>query len=120
MSTFQEATLFIPDISGFTKFVKTTELNHSKHIIEELINIIISEGKKSFEIAEIEGDAVLMYHKSSMAPSDIIAVAKRIYVAFHRHLKSYEHNRICECGACTTAVELQLKFIAHQGAFGFA
>lgn len=115
-----ESTLFIPDISGFTKFVKTTELNHSKHIIEELINIIIVNGKDLFEIAEVEGDAVLMYNRSKLSPEDLIAASKKIFVAFHKHLLSYEYNRVCECGACTTAIDLRLKFITHSGEMSLA
>ena len=115
-----ESTLFIPDISGFTKFVKSTEISHSKHIIEELISIIITQGKKSFEVAEVEGDAVFLYKEAKMSPEELIENAKRIFVAFHKHLKSYEHNRICECGACTSAVDLKLKFIVHSGDISLA
>ena len=114
------STLFIPDISGFTKFVKSTEINHGKHIIEELINIIISEGKKEFEVAEVEGDAVFFYKKGIVSPEVLINQAKKIFVAFHKHLLDYEHNRICECGACTTAVNLRLKFITHAGDISLA
>lgn len=115
-----ESTLFIPDISGFTKFVKSTEINHSKHIIEELIGIIISEGKKGFEVAEVEGDAVFLYKEQEIEPEDLVGHAKRIFIAFHKHLLDYEHNRICECGACTSAVDLRLKFIAHSGDISLA
>ncbi len=115
-----ESTLFIPDISGFTKFVKSTELSHSKHIIEELISIIVTQGKKSFEVAEVEGDAVFLYKETKMTPEELVDNAKRIYVAFHKHLRSYEHNRLCECGACTSAIDLKLKFIVHSGDISLA
>jgi hypothetical protein len=36
-----DALIFIPDISGFTEFVTFTEINHAKHIIEELLSVII-------------------------------------------------------------------------------
>ena len=35
------ALLFIPDISGFTKFVGENEIQHSRHIIEELQEVLI-------------------------------------------------------------------------------
>jgi len=116
----QASTLFIPDISGFTKFVKSTELNHSKHIIEELINLIIANGKDVFEIAEVEGDAVFMYKTSTIAPEEVMAISKKIFIEFHKHLLDYEHNRVCQCGACTSAVDLRLKFISHAGNIEFA
>ena len=38
----QQAFLFMPDISGFSKFVNETEIEHSTHIIRELLEIIIN------------------------------------------------------------------------------
>lgn len=35
------ALIFIPDISGFTNFVTKTEIQHSNHIITELIELLI-------------------------------------------------------------------------------
>jgi len=33
--------LFIPDVSGFTQFVNSVELEHSQHIIGELLETIL-------------------------------------------------------------------------------
>lgn len=115
-----ESILFIPDISGFTKFVKTNEINHAKHIIEELINIIIEEGRDELEVAEVEGDAVFFYTNKNYSADRIVSISKRIFIAFHKHLLSYEYDRICSCGACTSAVDLQLKFIIHAGEISLA
>lgn len=115
-----KATLFIPDISGFTKFVKSTEILHSKHIIEELINIIIEKGSDHFKVAEIEGDAVFFYADAELPPDKVVSIAKKIYIAFHQHLLRYAHDRICNCGACSHAVDLKLKFITHSGEISFA
>ena len=83
-----ESTLFIPDISGFTRFVKETEINHSQHIIEELINLIIDKGSQSLDVAEVEGDAVFFYkHGERMSVEDLTLAAKKIYHAFHQHLQ---------------------------------
>ncbi|MDX1410162.1 MAG: DUF2652 domain-containing protein, partial [Saprospiraceae bacterium] len=66
MSTSQPAQaeptlLFIPDISGFSKFVKHNEIRHSQHIVEELLEAIIDANEIGLEISEIEGDAILFY-----------------------------------------------------------
>ena len=53
--------LFIPDISGFTKFVNETEIEHSRIIIEELLENIINSNKMGLHVSEVEGDAVLFY-----------------------------------------------------------
>ncbi len=45
----------------------------------------------------------------------VLEQARVTFEAFHRHLKRYETQRICECGACRTAHGLSLKMIAHAG-----
>ena len=44
--------IFIPDISGFTEFVNNTAIEHSQHIISELMEIIIDSNKLNFSISE--------------------------------------------------------------------
>ena len=111
-----QALIFIPDISGFTKFVTGCEIDHSKHIISNLINIILDSNPLELKLSEIEGDAVLFYFKG-MPPTqeEIIQQSKRMYIDFHTNLKAMERNFFCKCGTCTTASNLTLKFIAHYG-----
>ena len=108
--------LYIPDISGFTKFVTQTEQKHSKHIIRELIEVILDSNKLELLVSEIEGDAVL-YYKPGPAPSlaEIIEQTKQMFINFHSYLKVIERDRVCQCGACSTASKLSLKFITHYG-----
>ncbi len=106
----------IADISGFTKFVKQTEIDHSSHIISELLELLLEQNEIGLELAEIEGDALFLYKKEP--GNDIDALMKQIekmFLAFHQHLKVYERDRICHCGACSTANSLGLKFIIHLG-----
>ena len=37
--------LYIPDISGFTKFVTQTEIEHSNVIISDLIEVVIKSNR---------------------------------------------------------------------------
>lgn len=112
----QKAFLFMPDISGFTKFIGETEIEHSTHIIRELLEIIIEENRLDMELAEIEGDAVFFYRLNSIpSTADIATQAHQMFIKFHEHLAKYESRRICQCGACKTANNLTLKFIAHSG-----
>ena len=115
----QEAFLFMPDISGFTKFVGETEIEHSSHIIQELLEIIIKENKLNMELMEIEGDAVFFFRFGKIPSVDeITGQAKSIFEKFHQHLLQYENRRICQCGACRTANDLTVKFIIHTGSVG--
>jgi hypothetical protein len=54
----QPALLFMPDISGFTEFVNSTEITHAQSIIQEVLEQIIESNQMSLEVGEIEGDAV--------------------------------------------------------------
>jgi len=112
----QTALIFIPDISGFTKFVSETELSHSQHIIRELIEVIIDSNSLGLTVSEIEGDAVLFY-RFGISPSaaELAAQVKNMFMNFHKQLKVIERDRICHCGACSTAINLTIKFLAHSG-----
>ena len=118
--TANHSLLVIPDISGFTAFVNTTEINHSQHIISELLELLIDTNELDMTVSEIEGDAVFFYKKNSVPElNQVIAQAKTMFINFHNHLRKYESQRLCDCGACSTASRLSLKVIAHCGELGF-
>jgi len=110
--------LFIPDISGFTKFVNETEIEHSRLIIQELLEILINANEIDLSISEIEGDAILFY-KFGPPPEleEIYRQVEKMFCAFHRNLIAYEHRRYCQCPACMSAINLTLKVITHYGEF---
>ncbi|MEP6596181.1 MAG: hypothetical protein ABJA71_09540 [Ginsengibacter sp.] len=45
--------LFIPDISGFTRFVNEVEIEHSRFIIQQLLEVLIKANDLGLEISEI-------------------------------------------------------------------
>jgi hypothetical protein len=110
--------IFIPDISGFTRFVNETEIDHSRQIIQELLETIINANQTGLEISEIEGDAILFY-KYGDCPDikDLYKQVEKMFWQFHRHLDAYEKRRLCQCSACRSAVGLTLKVITHYGEF---
>lgn len=112
--------LFIPDISGYTQFVQTTEIEHSQHVIAELLEVLINANTQNLRLAEVEGDA-LFFYKEGEVPSQekLLAQIETMFTAFYSHLKLLENNRICPCNACATAPNLQLKIIAHCGDLQF-
>ena len=116
-----KSTLFlIPDISGFTKFVKQTELLHGQHIISELLEILIDANELDLTLSEIEGDALFFYKQDGMPnKNDLIRQSQAMFTKFHQHLRKYQGHRICECGACRGAGDLTLKIIAHAGPVDF-
>jgi hypothetical protein len=71
-------------------------------------------------VSEIEGDAVLFYsHQSVPVMEQLFSQARKMFINFHTHLKRYERDRICQCGACRSASGLTLKIVAHAGKIGF-
>jgi len=112
--------LFIPDISGFTKFVQTTEAAHSQHVIAELLEVLIDANTQDLKLAEIEGDALFFYKEGELPSQEkLLAQIETMFTAFSSHLKILEKNRICPCNACASAPGLQLKIVAHCGELQF-
>lgn len=110
----------MPDISGFTKFVQTTEMEHSQHVISDLLEVLIDANTQELQLAEVEGDA-LFFYKEEEIPSleKLLAQVETMFTAFYSHLKLLGKNRVCPCNACSSASKLQLKIIAHSGELQF-
>ncbi len=112
----EQAIILIPDISGFTDFTSTTEIDHSAHIITELLELIVASNETQFTLAEIEGDAVLFYRTGTpLQREQLIDQCLNMFSNFHRQLKIIERDTVCQCGACQSATNLTLKFIVHFG-----
>ncbi len=112
--------IFIPDISGFTEFVSTTEMDHSRSIITDLLTVIVKSDRLDLKVSEIEGDAILFYkHKEVPSPEEIYAQTRHTFLQFHRFLKNFKLRNTCGCRACTGTGNLSLKFIAHRGELSF-
>ena len=110
------ATILIPDISGVTTFVTSTELEHSAHIVTELLSVLAEANTLGLTLSEVEGDALLLYRKGP-APSsgEVVDQCTEMFLRFHERLGAIERYSVCPCGACQTASGLGLKFIVHFG-----
>ena len=110
--------LFIPDISGFTRFVHEAELEHSRLIVQELLELLLNANELDLEVSEIEGDAILFYKFGSLP--DLGAIYRQVenmFCQFHRNILAYTQRRYCHCQACLSVGELTLKVITHYGEF---
>jgi hypothetical protein len=102
--------LFIPDISGFTELVHSTDVQTGKQITCELLSAIINENILEMEIAEIEGDAVLFY-RNGVAPT-----ARQLFEQYEKMTISFEAKCIELRRRFSMPLDLSLKVIAHYGA----
>lgn len=111
----ESATILIPDISGYTEFLTKTELVHSAHIINELLEAILA-ANSDFVLSEVEGDALLLYRKGKPIEADaLVRLCLGMFESFHKQIKIIERDSLCQCGACKTATNLNLKFVVHHG-----
>lgn len=116
--------LIIADISGYTKFMVSSEIEikHSQHIISELIDAIIKKVDIPLEISKLEGDAIFLYAIKDNGRFTIDDIRKitgeklfLFFEAFHEKLQEQASHASCKCGACSNVHALRLKIVAHSG-----
>jgi hypothetical protein len=98
--------------------VNETEIDHSRLIIQELLEILINANEIGLEVSEIEGDAILFY-KFGEPPGlrELYKQVEKMFCKFHKNLAAYESRRFCQCTACISAINLTLKVITHYGEY---
>ncbi|MGB5288208.1 MAG: DUF2652 domain-containing protein [Ignavibacteriaceae bacterium] len=111
-----QSTLYIPDISGFTKFVTDTEIDHGQNITAALLEEIIKSNYLDFIVSEIEGDSVLFYRSNdNLNFEELMELSLHIFRKFHEKRIELDSSTKCNCGACSSITKLTLKFIVHLG-----
>jgi len=112
MDTNLKGTIFIVDISGYSRFVNETENEMGSLIIAKLLNAIIKANNLSFLISEIEGDAILFYRHGPAFAIDIILTQ------FEAMLQSF-NEEVELCKSFYPQIEsLSIKLVVHYGEIG--
>lgn len=111
--------LVLADVSGFTAFVTTTELEHGSEIIATLLDEVIGHLSPPLEIQEIEGDAVfaLAGTASELPRRRLLEVLEGAFAAFKTRQRAMQDAETCHCGACQQISTLDLKMVVHHGPF---
>lgn len=104
-----QGSILIPDITGFTRFVKDIDINLGGSITKDLLGEIIDSNPLDFEISEIEGDAILFYKIGKPIPT------KMIFSAFKKMYEAFEAKLMCIKLRYGVEAKLSLKFIVHYG-----
>ncbi len=107
--------LVLADISGYTAFVADTELEHSREILNELLEGMVRCLAEHLTIGQIEGDAIFALGEGM--PPDPVAWLQDCYFRFHRHIAQIKRVTTCPCRACANVGVLTLKFICHYGEY---
>jgi hypothetical protein len=101
--------IFIPDISGFTNFVKNIDSDLGVSVTSDLLNGIIDNNPLELDISEIEGDAVLYYKIGKPIPlQQVFNGFKHMYEAFDAKYQRWKLLYNIEA-------DLSLKLIVHYG-----
>ncbi|MFD2160896.1 DUF2652 domain-containing protein [Paradesertivirga mongoliensis] len=112
----QGAFFCVPDITGFTKFIATSDLSFSSDFIPGLLRRLISANIINMNVGEIEGDAIFFY-KTGRLPS-IHRVAKQcrlLFQTFHDYLKAVEKDDPENFARHLADGQMGLKIIIHYG-----
>jgi len=120
MPAAQQGYILIADITGYTKFLSKSELEHAQEILHSLLELLIENTKVPLVISRLEGDAVISYalEGSFLQGGTMLEMIDSCYVAFKRGLQLMVINTTCPCRACQNISALDLKFFIHYGSFG--
>ena len=110
-----EGPLVLADISGYTAFVAETELEHSRAVLNELLEMLVRAIARYLRIGQIEGDAI--FGVGDRMPPRPIEWLEECFVQYHRRLRDIQEVTSCPCRACANVGSLSLKFVAHFGEY---
>jgi hypothetical protein len=111
--------LLIADITGYTVFLKESELEHAHGVLSDLLTVLVEGTRPPLAVSNLQGDAVFSYGIDTGAVSGqtFVEMIEAIYVAFRRAIEQMTLNSTCDCSACANLGTLDLKFIVHHGEF---
>ncbi|MFD2825682.1 DUF2652 domain-containing protein [Leeuwenhoekiella polynyae] len=106
----------IPDISGFTQFMREANFELTSQVIPALLNEIIYANTLDLKVSEIEGDAVLFFRKGELPDlASLIEQCKIFYTDFYKRILELHKKHQSEEDAITIPEILGLKIILHYG-----
>jgi uncharacterized protein YndB with AHSA1/START domain len=114
----ESACFVIADISGYTSFMAAVELDHAHDIIADLMDTLLKRLRPTFKLAKFEGDAAFVFAVADKVDGSRLQDAiESAYFAFRKRLRNVRRSTTCTCKACSRMQDLDLKFVAHHGAF---
>ncbi|QIX61880.1 DUF2652 domain-containing protein [Hymenobacter lutimineralis] len=112
----QPALLFIPDISGFTRFIEESGNNQAPWLIADLLEILIEANVLNMQVNEIQGDAILFYRLGPPPTiAELASQCRRVFLDFQNYLRIIERDTDSALAAVVREHALTLKIIVHYG-----
>lgn len=112
----EQAFFAIADISGYTGFLASVELDHAQDIVADLMETVVKGLRPPFRLAKFEGDAAFVYAEAEKVDGSLLQDAiEGAYFKFRRRLRDVRLASTCECRACAAMTSLDFKFVVHRG-----
>lgn len=106
----------VPDITGFTKFITSADINFSRSVISGILAKIVKANLLKMEVAEIEGDAVFFY-KAGRLPAfkQICKQCDFFFKEFYSYLNEIKAKDEENYNLYFSGGQIGLKIIIHHG-----
>lgn len=120
MSKTHEGYLLIADITGYTRYLSESELEHAQETLTALLELLVENTRPPLVISRLAGDAVISYglREDFFQGQTFIEKIEDTYVTFRKAIERLVLNNTCRCNACANISNLDLKFFIHFGTFG--
>jgi hypothetical protein len=116
MARVERGSLLIADLSGYTHYMTSIDLD-AIHVVCELLDTIANT-LSPFEVVKIEGDAVFCHAlDGTVGGEDTLALVTAAYEAFLGHARWISNDGGCSCPACNLLPGIGLKFVLHHGEY---
>jgi uncharacterized protein YndB with AHSA1/START domain len=111
--------LLIADITGYTRFLTSSELEHARGILEELFAALLTKLNSPFRLSNVQGDAILAHARAAHVAdgSHVLDIVENMYAGFADKLEFMVRNTTCTCNACRNMPGLDLKLFVHYGPY---
>lgn len=117
-STPETGFLVIADLTGYTAYLATSELEHAPAIAGDLLETVVGRLDPPLRLAKFEGDAAFLFVEDGRADGSLILDAvEAAYLAFRRRLRSIDQATTCDCNSCRMAPRLDVKLFVHHGSY---
>ena len=115
----QRGYLVLADITGYTAYLAGAELLHAQDVLAELLEGIVGRLQPMLILSKIEGDAVFAYSPSERLSRNeaLLEILEYAYLGFRDRIEGILRRTTCQCNACRSIPNLDLKFIVHYGEY---
>ena len=109
--------LMLADITGYTRFLTGSELDHAQGILQDLFGALTERLQSPVVLSNVQGDAILAHAPAEQVPDGGVMLdsVEGLYCGFRERLAHMERNTTCGCAACANIPGLDLKLLTHFG-----